>query len=185
MKINSKNQKDVLANTLGVLILNALKDLHYVENSKKYVVDMDTWYKPLKPLVDICQVCFAGAVIARQLGDGDDHKIPECFSDKIAAKLEAIDSIRIYNVLGALYELYRAGIYNKKQRELVEDIEDFKDLMDDFGKIGKKFLHPKWVAIRDGLFLDSNADKPSYKKDPKQWRLNMTKIAKALIKLEL
>ena len=47
------------------LIRLALRDLRSVERSKKYSVNMHAWHQPLSD--QVCEVCLAGAVMARSL----------------------------------------------------------------------------------------------------------------------
>lgn len=61
--------KDTLPNKPSALIRLALADIKKVEADPDYKVDMGTWMftRPGAVDADVCEVCFAGAVLAKRL----------------------------------------------------------------------------------------------------------------------
>ncbi|MCZ6897657.1 MAG: hypothetical protein O7D95_02960 [Betaproteobacteria bacterium] len=77
----------------------ALDDLKKVERSPKYSIDMGTWHEPN----GTCAVCMAGSIMAKTLGaDIELDVMPDDYSDKIRRALEAIDYIRVGNIMSAI-----------------------------------------------------------------------------------
>ena len=157
---------------LSAGILVALKDLAKVEASDKYVVNMGTWHTPefkteynretgdweSTNKVENCQVCFAGAVMARTLKTpiADDVSIYS-FSSKVRDKLTALDSIRCGDVSQAIYNWYGYG----KGSEILAKLTD----------------NPLLRVSDDEIV---NVEVTDYDTDPAQWRIEMTRIAKGL-----
>ena len=91
----------------------ALNDLRKAERSKKYVVDMNHWYKPNS----VCRVCLAGSVMAFSLSvvpdkDAPDREIvPSDLGEAWDMALLGLDSMRfgsfhcVPGVAGELAEL--------------------------------------------------------------------------------
>lgn len=121
--------KGRLPNKPSALLRLALDDLNKVEKQDGYKVNMASWHTPAlaAPATNKCQVCLAGAAMAKSLrGDSDSDLTPTSYSDRTANKLFAINLFRIGNVGGAFQRLgrsYRKGrtfdriiadYYNKK-----------------------------------------------------------------------
>jgi hypothetical protein len=85
----------------------ALRDLEAVEQDPKYRVRMDVWHEPAKHINDPCQVCLAGAVMAKSLETSNLVRRWPCdFSDKdTLRKLRALDDMRVGAVSEALERL--------------------------------------------------------------------------------
>lgn len=157
-----------LPNKLSELIRLAMKDLELVENDEKYKVDMDmgSWHFPwfseeaehfdVDDEVEVCNVCLAGAVMAKTLdyalwSEGDFNS-----GDEHADHFYFLDQIRQYGI----YDDYAEGIIGilGKSDEEVEKIQSGLNKVDDFivHDMGNKF---------------------SYENDPEQFRKNMLLIA--------
>lgn len=97
-----------LPNKPSELIKVALADLAKCERSKKYVIEMGNWHV-LRPN-NKCEVCFAGAVMAKTLKLGgislDADWVPRnfgChFDEDTASKLYALDDLRTGDIAEAL-----------------------------------------------------------------------------------
>lgn len=162
-KINSINDlrkvpASALPRKLSATIRVALNDLKKVENSKRFSVDMGSWfskYQPNRP----CHVCFAGAVMANTLklplsalryqreGMTFYNEVhPGSFNDRIRDKLKALNCVRSYNISRAVDTFY--GV--------------------DSPQTQKYNAHDR-VAI-EGFY-------PAYEEDPEAWHRNMLRIA--------
>lgn len=97
-----------LPRKLSDAIFAACRDLTAVERSKKYTVDMSTYYAVSlndgSHLAPGCAVCFAGALIAKTGGLGYDSSDRQCelLLDAVAPKLVALNAIRLGLVRDAL-----------------------------------------------------------------------------------
>lgn len=92
-----------LPSKLSDLLEVALKDLTSVRRSKRYHVNMAVWHTPIE---GECQVCLAGAVMARTLGiepekDADPYNMPQ----RLSRPLEALNELRLGFVLDAYCNL--------------------------------------------------------------------------------
>lgn len=97
-----------LPRKLSDLILLALDDLAKVERSKKYQVNMGTWHDPNfdDQSQYPCQVCFAGAVIAKTLRTEPNREAtPEDFPPPTSNRLLALDALRSGNLYAALLNM--------------------------------------------------------------------------------
>jgi hypothetical protein len=95
--------KAKLPDKLSELILVALEDLAVVKTDPRYEIDLTTWHAPDEHN-GLCSVCFAGAVIARQLSPDETTKAlePSDFSEADAEKLRALNEIRMGSIEEAL-----------------------------------------------------------------------------------
>lgn len=92
-----------LPNKLSALIRMALIDLGKVERSKRYTVNMQVWHQPCG---ELCAVCLAGAVIAKELGVSPEVSVdPLEYSHEIKSKLFALESVRTGQIEDAVTEL--------------------------------------------------------------------------------
>jgi len=85
----------------SALIRLALKDLKAVEKMEEYSVNMATWHD--KNNGEYCEVCFAGAVMARTLEvsidsaaspSGVQNRVTAYFPQTTNGKLDALDDFR-------------------------------------------------------------------------------------------
>jgi len=100
---NSVPMADILPDTLGELVELALEDEAQAFESKDYRMEMDMWHQPgmdSKTDTHVCYVCFAGAVMAYELGIRPNEAAgPRCFIDRsVYRKLLALDEIRKGNI---------------------------------------------------------------------------------------
>lgn len=113
-----------LPHKLSGCIRIAAEDLRSVEADPGYVIDMDTWHKQHGAGGDNrCYVCFAGAVMARELGaPPDETALPEDFGRHNRARLYALDNLRRGRVVGALrvmlYDYEEYGGYKGRDAEV-------------------------------------------------------------------
>lgn len=85
------------------LIRMAIDDLEKVEADTKYSVRMGVWHSPS---LDSCEVCLAGAVMAKTLETPvENFEYPTGFSATVHAKLGALDSFRSGHVIDAFVTL--------------------------------------------------------------------------------
>jgi len=90
--MKTKQIKDTLADRPSDLIMDGLDDLELIEKSKKYEVNMNEWHDIGE---DVCQVCFAGGIIANRLvSDHLKHVEPHYFKASISNKLYSLDNFR-------------------------------------------------------------------------------------------
>ena len=97
------------ANTLLKLTVLALLDYDEVAKTPGYEIDMSTWYDARG---DVCEVCFAGCVIANRSyakAIGEDSIFPDDFDDDIAVKFHALNRIREGDIEGAYLRLHPEG----------------------------------------------------------------------------
>ena len=146
-------------------IIMALKDLDDSEKDENYVIDMDHWHKPEKMGNQgiICNVCFAGAVLAKTLRLKNDIIVND-FSrlpiDWMLA-LQALDDVRIYDIGAALRTFY-PGMHEddiKAAEKMVMYQLDFEQLQ--------------------------KQENEAYEDNPMLFKSNMRKIANELKKLGL
>lgn len=91
-------KKNKLPNKPSALILMAVDDLAKAERTKGYRVDMGSWHEPNEDYntnKPVCEVCFAGSVIAMSLKTKpDQEKGPGSFDSDTCQKLEALNEFR-------------------------------------------------------------------------------------------
>ena len=109
----SKKVKAKAPKTLGAAIKMALNDLKLVEKDRQLEITMDNAWLTHNYNTSKCAVCFAGSVMAKtcnlqeKLISSDDTEIePADFTKIWANTFYALDSIRKYNIIEALYEFY-------------------------------------------------------------------------------
>jgi len=93
----TKTEPQPLPDLPSDLILVALEDLEKVEQSPKYMIQMDDWHVPSTDDQgkDVCEVCLAGAVMAMRLGaDPEDDALPEDYGGTLQNKLGALNNFR-------------------------------------------------------------------------------------------
>lgn len=146
----------------SALIRLAVHDLELVEKDDKYVVEMGQWHQPTfidnadcfdEHDVEFCEVCFAGAVMAKTLKYNLEYQV---FPDEVGDgpnddRFAFLDRIRNYyfeaNDLGFPDDMYIDDI-----RKSASSIKDFVDSM----------------------------NKVKYDKDPDLFKKNMLAIADKL-----
>lgn len=91
------NLRTTLPSKPSALISLALADLYAVERQQNvYEVYMGDWHLPIGTK---CSVCFAGAVMAKTLGESPENATsPHSFSSGTCNKLEALDYFRLGSV---------------------------------------------------------------------------------------
>lgn len=95
-------KRSKLPDTLGELILIALKDEDAAYKNKDYYIDMSSWHVPNGK----CSVCFAGSVMAGTLkGNIKNDLTPPDFKID-GQKLEALDQIRTGHINAAIATFY-------------------------------------------------------------------------------
>ena len=122
------------------LIRVALADLRQIEKRPEYVVDMDIWHESR---LHTCAVCFAGAVMALELGIGVNTNMEASdFNDDIAPKLEALEEFRAGEVDVGLEYLGRQTNppikvditpYEKSPTQFKADMHDLANKLADLG----------------------------------------------------
>jgi len=88
------------------LIRTAIHDITLVERQKaKYVVNMGVFHSP-SDYSGKCQVCYAGAVMAKTLGcNPKDEVETDHWGNEVEGKLDALDSFRTGDVEDAFSHL--------------------------------------------------------------------------------
>lgn len=122
--------------TLHKLLAVACNDFDAVLRDKRYAVNMGTWHQPYRTTFDFCsgehipagdnrcQVCLAGAVIAKSLGQSPSDEIEFCAIEMdVQARLAALDSLRKGDVVNAVYSLYGGGVSSSKYSK-AEDLNE-------------------------------------------------------------
>jgi len=94
---------DILPDTLGELVAVALQDEDQAFKSREYRIEMEMWHQPVidsQTDTGVCYVCFAGAVMAYELGIRPTEAArPRAFRDRsVYRKLMALDEIRKGNI---------------------------------------------------------------------------------------
>lgn len=83
----------------------ALADEAKVHKSKMYVVNMSEWHL-YRGDPDICEVCFAGSVMAKTLGvKRNRDACSEDFGSAWSPVFDALDNVRMGFVAAALYKM--------------------------------------------------------------------------------
>ena len=145
--------------SLSSSIRRAVEDLEACEKNDKYKINMGQWHKAYEYVIDvskdektvICNVCFAGSVMANTLGIGylDDAE-PQDFNDEVRNALHALDYARSYDIIGA------AGYY---------------------GMPSPKQMSGLFKIERD---FHENYKDVSYRQSPEIFKKNMLRIAEKL-----
>lgn len=97
-------KKPKLAAKPSAAIRQAIADLKAVEKDPRYRIEMDDYHAPRFGNNDtkLCEVCFAGATIARA-GNSPEIEIgPYNFDEKIRNKLMALDHFRSGSIVEGL-----------------------------------------------------------------------------------
>lgn len=96
-----------LPNKLSALLRMAVEDAHVIEQTPGYQLNMHRWHAPDPS--GICQVCMAGAVIARKaIVPKSEHFHPE-YDTTLGRKLAAINQMRAGNMFTAFQYLSGGG----------------------------------------------------------------------------
>jgi hypothetical protein len=98
--------------TLAALLKVAIADLEQVAADGRYELRMNVWHRPGTTIKPSCQVCLAGAVIARSLnGSPQEELTPLDFPEEIAARLDALNYMRMGRMEVAGRAFYRVPDY--------------------------------------------------------------------------
>lgn len=117
-----------LPSRLSDLITVALNDLEMIEKSKKYTVKMDSNFHLFDAVTKKCEVCFAGAFLAKSCGVTPNYSgsnyVSNMFIDhyesSFTRKIRALDLARYGNISGAFCVL-------KNQKIDSHNIQKLKD----------------------------------------------------------
>jgi hypothetical protein len=97
-----------LSDVPSEMILQALEDLESVEKDPAYKVDMLEWHLPATTMRPHCEVCFAGAVMARRFDvQPNRYAEPQDFLPAARDKFRALNYFRTGNIVSALRYLHR------------------------------------------------------------------------------
>lgn len=93
---------NALPDLLSDLLVVGLADLKACENDADYRIKMTDWHKPIEH--GLCEVCMAGAVMAKTLGTniGEAYTPFQEMFGANSKKLMAINEVRAGNVRSAL-----------------------------------------------------------------------------------
>lgn len=132
-------KKNELPDKPSELLKLAMKDLELVEQNPKYKLDMGIWHEKKKS--GACAMCFAGAVMNRELGCNEqEHMVePEDFDKPTTKKLWALNNFREGYLQTALQHF---GI-DIETTNLPENYTDYytepsMDVMSDSGKVQRR-----------------------------------------------
>jgi len=142
-------------------IEQAIKDVIKVEKSQFFKIDMQTWgtqtsevaLKVAGQKVNMCSVCFGGAVISQNYEDYSTYVSPEQFEAPIRDTLYSLDSLRSYQYRLAIHKFFGSEMSKEEKNELAKSLEDL------------------------------NLKEIRYYKNPTVFKSNMRKIVKHLRKL--
>lgn len=135
-----------LPDKLSDLITVALDDMEKVRKDNKYKFDMSSWHEPdpcfhelpdsVRHINDIpniiCNVCMAGAVMAKTLNANHRFRVlPEMYIGETENKLDAIDDFRSGCVSEAARKLdqYATGLDFISEADKYESFVDFEASM--------------------------------------------------------
>ncbi|MAS09906.1 hypothetical protein [Salinisphaera sp.] len=109
-----------LPNEPSALIRLALGDLEKAEQSPDYEIEMGTWHDSYG---GICEVCFAGTVIAGTLeGDPQADLSPSSYDVATRAKLNALDDLRCGSVASAIDVLALYDVVDDQALEITDGL---------------------------------------------------------------
>lgn len=128
--------KRKLSSVPSKLIRQAVEDLIACEQDDNYAIEMTFWHTPsLKEDTNaFCEVCFAGAVMAKSIGLGTSEQgalfLREC-SVETESKLRALDHFRVGNVDKGLMLMgsLPGAVDDFSSPEYKNDPEGFKSAM--------------------------------------------------------
>lgn len=136
----------------SALIRLALADLREVEKlSDVYVVNMSAWHSPNGAGDGRCEVCLAGAVLARTLGfSPEDHMITNLhrISNQTRRKMSALNAFRTGLVFDAMQ------IMLENSREYQDNEELFEGMHTDVPEYSEKTreaFHAAMARMADEL----------------------------------
>lgn len=92
-----------ISDTPSIAIRQALTDLEAIEKDKRYDVNMNSYHSATE-FGTTCEVCFAGAVIARSGNEPTMEIVPEMFTKKVSGKLHGLDDFRQGHIYEGLQE---------------------------------------------------------------------------------
>lgn len=162
------------------LINSTLEELAWIERSKKYEVDMESWIDGGKK-GKVCSFCFGGAALMGRLGR-DERKIKTLLNeyggslllDEISHEIDyytavvisALDLIREYKYMSFLDVIVSANNLDNNFKYLWEiKTDEIEERL--YERLGEDFREVK------------------YSYDPKQFKKNMKKIAKEFERMGL
>jgi hypothetical protein len=129
----------------SAMIRMALEDLKAVEKMKDYKVNMNNYHQPAE-YTDSgkCEVCFAGAIIARQVNDPTQNLEPAFFPPGTMKKLYALDKFRRGEIYEGLNEMgldlpqfltEEAGVtpYEQDKKQFKAEMKKMADVLEIFG----------------------------------------------------
>lgn len=114
------------------LIRVGLRDLRAVEADPQYRVNMWAWHQ-MDEQRETCQVCMAGAVLAKTLGrrPTQDLGTPDELGPDTAAKMHALDLFRTGDLVGGLCTLGTENL-DIDDETAEEAHEEFHDGVEDY-----------------------------------------------------
>lgn len=122
MRSINRTMNSQLPDKPSSLILVALADLAKVEKSRKYQVDMGIWHEPGSiARGNRCQVCLAGAVMARSLGADPKASFDPSSFPLESDKLSALDCFRTGAIRAGLACF---GLRHDRAQMLKDEFED-------------------------------------------------------------
>lgn len=138
MPTKAKSKKPVtLPDKPSALIRLALQDLEKAEKSRLYAIEMRDWHAPK----GVCEVCFAGSVMAYSLGaKRHDLVTPRYFDDDTRRKLIALNFFRCGRIEDGLCEMGHslpAGVpsWDSSICHYADDHKHFKSSMRSMAKM--------------------------------------------------
>ena len=146
---------------LSIAIPQAVEDLTSCERSSRYKIDMTVYHRGCDDFrndigIDACEVCFAGATIARRTDSKHSQsKYPGDFPREVNM-LFALDRVRRGNLVGAGMCLS----FGKKK-------------IDKLIALGNRSLHRRWLR------------RNSYQNDPRQFKQHLLALADELKEIGL
>lgn len=127
--------EDLTDKSLSELLEIAIDDLKKCERSDDYEINMAVWYKTNGK----CSVCMAGSVLAQTMGLGPSRKDFEAEFHSQKNIINAIDDLRIGNILGA-YQTLHGNITKGENTAELHRIEE-KINTCPYGKDKDKFFY--------------------------------------------
>lgn len=119
----------------SALIRLAVHDLELVESDSRYRVSMDYWHRPNTSIFGCtlsfdfkyCNVCLAGAVLAKSIGVAPDAIMRLCDLEPVVSnKMVALDNFRVGKINRALSYMNHTHKENVEDREVVPYEQDPK-----------------------------------------------------------
>ena len=123
-------ERSRLPNTLHELLSLALTDLKKCVDDDNDRIDMSVWHE-LDYNDDVCDVCMAGAVMAKTLNEDNTKEIYlRDYPERIESKLRVIDDMRCFDFKGAFARLTNNIHKVNEKNETLEKLENrLRDLL--------------------------------------------------------